>query len=178
MRRAPRSYWPDFFAIVWRLVLVSFIAFVGWKVWQSRTIAEDNLASGRLTNCANNMRKISLALTQYASLNAGVYPERLQEAAPYLERGFSFRCPELVYANPNSSNDLIDYNYLAAGLRAPLLPDCVLLSDRVTNHDHDGSSVNVLYADGRVEFITHESGRNTFFTMVKSTSRPVIFKND
>jgi prepilin-type processing-associated H-X9-DG protein len=112
--------------------------------------------------CANNLKQIGLACALYANDNRGKYPPDLgmliktEDITPAV-----FICPSANTALPgNLSGDAAaawvnansDYIYLGAGLTNAASADTVVAYDK--DGDHGGDGINLLFADGHVEFNT------------------------
>lgn len=109
--------------------------------------------------CASNLRQIGQGIQLYANENKGKYPDDFA-ALIKADIGLGvevFVCPsssdEVVKGIPPADwvNERSSYVYLGKGLNTSAHPDIVVVHDKPENHDHDG--VNVLFGDGRVEFI-------------------------
>ncbi len=115
--------------------------------------------------CASNMRQIGQAMLLYSNENRRQYPPDLgtlvttQDISPEV-----FACPSSSTSLPAAIrgaapaqqaawvNENAAYVYLLPpGTTMNLNPEIVVLHERLDNHDHDG--MNLLFADGHVEFM-------------------------
>ncbi|HWP40020.1 MAG TPA: hypothetical protein VNL70_03770, partial [Tepidisphaeraceae bacterium] len=133
--------------------------------------------------CASNMRLIGQAMLLHANENRGQYPQTLgellkQELSPQV-----FICPasrtqippeleaadletQMAWVNANA-----DYVYLGAGKRLDALPaEDILLYEKPDNHGRDG--MNMLYADGHVQFNPTPEARKECQRVGASPPRP------
>lgn len=112
--------------------------------------------------CAGQLRRIGQAITLYAAANSGAPPgsvvAMLRTAAVAPEE---FVCPRDRSARPAASaatfaGSSADCSYAYVGDRIDDLnaapPDAILAFDRDAGL-HDGDGLNVLFADGHVEFL-------------------------
>jgi prepilin-type processing-associated H-X9-DG protein len=117
--------------------------------------------------CASNLRQIGMALFTYARENKGVYPPTLNELL--LTQDITpevMVCPSTLqtpapspFLNPNQPRvfDLtpgthLSYVYLANAMSRPAAgAGTVVVYEPLTNHN--GAGGNVLFGDGRVEFL-------------------------
>jgi prepilin-type processing-associated H-X9-DG protein len=116
--------------------------------------------------CASNMRQIGQATLLYANENRQKMPPDLGTLLKTQDIGMEvFICPSSSNAIPGDVrnapidrqaawvNENASFVWLVpadAGLTFNMDPEIVLLHERVDNHDRDG--MNLLYADGHVEF--------------------------
>lgn len=122
--------------------------------------------------CANNLRKISLALHKYAKDHDGAFPavSNLTEfvgslADPntlYAEDLSIFICPNTGHKKAfpgDMANSPVDYMY-SSGLRVDSPPNLPIAADKVkgpglTKGDNHGlNGINVLYVNGDVKRLT------------------------
>lgn len=137
------------------------------------SIALPSLTRARETanrvKCATNMRQIGLGAMLYANENQGKFPEDLgtilktQDIAPEV-----FVCPsddmsgvqmeELRRRQGDERSDWLTENshyvWLGAGKTTREGAEVVLMYERPENHEFDG--INVLFADGHVEFMLRD----------------------
>jgi len=112
--------------------------------------------------CANNLKQIGLALMLYTNEHRGAYPLDLGTlVATETLTPAVFCCPSTTtQAPPNLPadqavkwvNDNSDYIYLGASLKRMPPPDMVIAYEK--DSDHGGDGINMLFADGHVEFDT------------------------
>jgi prepilin-type processing-associated H-X9-DG protein len=94
------------------------------------------------------MRATGNALLAYAHENRGQFPPTLDALASINSfRTDDLYCPTAQSAGAKNAN----YVYAGAGLSTAAPPECVLLYEPLDFHDYKG--VNVLFVDGRVQFI-------------------------
>jgi prepilin-type processing-associated H-X9-DG protein len=113
--------------------------------------------------CASNERQIGAAILLYAQEHGGRFPDRLEEvllAGEVPAEGFV--CPSsndekapgatVQEAAVNLSKPHhLSYVYVGRALTTAAPPQTPVLYEYLDNHDNDG--VNVLFADGHVEFV-------------------------
>lgn len=179
-RRAPAPRRPirgrRVVALVAALVVASLAVF-----WALR-LAQDRM---NRVKCASNLSAIGQAIQMYANGHRGKLPDSFvtlrdsEDLAPAI-----FVCPgsadvaaagptTQAVANAMQKPGTVSYVYLAKGMTSDQLnPDLVLAYEPLANHGSRG--MNVLFGDGRVEWI--EGARaNTLLTQVSSGKRPVKF---
>jgi prepilin-type processing-associated H-X9-DG protein len=112
--------------------------------------------------CASNLRQMGQAMLLHSNENRGKYPDTLGELLKQDITLEVFVCPshenqvppQLNGANLDAKmawvNENADYVYLGAGKTTRSPADQVVIYERFENHDSDG--INMLYADGHVEF--------------------------
>lgn len=118
----------------------------------------------RIVACSSDLRQIGLAMTMYANDHNGRYPQRLGELLPYTNGSPAiFICPAAGDELPDMHNMRADelsewidhhgrYVYLADGKRAQeITANDMLVCEHGDNHA--GQGMNVLYGDGRVQWI-------------------------
>jgi prepilin-type processing-associated H-X9-DG protein len=111
--------------------------------------------SANRVKCASNMRQIGQAIQLYANENKGKYPPNLatlvktEDISPEV-----FTCPSenTPTPKPDEVDTKGDYIYVGQGLDTTATPDIIVLYEKPDAHDKDG--MNVLYADGHVEFFS------------------------
>jgi prepilin-type processing-associated H-X9-DG protein len=107
------------------------------------------------------MRQIGQGILLYCNDNKGPYPPDLGTLIKTedLTAGV-FLCPTVGKTPPNLTPDQYvdwvnknsDYVYIGAGLKMGADPALVVLYEK--DDDHKGDGMNILYADGHVEFQT------------------------
>lgn len=113
--------------------------------------------------CANNLRQIGMAIKQYASEHGGRYPDSFATLILSADlTAATFNCPSTVtQPAPGDTPQAVaahlgedqyeSYVYVGKGLTADRVnADTVIAYDLPSNH---GLAGNVLYGDGRVEFL-------------------------
>jgi prepilin-type processing-associated H-X9-DG protein len=113
--------------------------------------------------CASNMRQIGQALLQYSDTNHGQYPHRLEDL--FLAESMTpniFICPSSNDTAATGATPQAQAAALAAGghesyiyvpdLSSTASGQAVVLYEPLENHSRDG--INVLFLDGRVQFLT------------------------
>jgi prepilin-type processing-associated H-X9-DG protein len=113
--------------------------------------------------CASNLRQIGQALQLYASDHGGHYPDDLltllinEDLTPG-----NFICPSSndMRASGATTREIEDdfkrpsrcsYTYFGKGLSIPIPENRVIAAEPLENHDGEG--MNILFGDGRVEFV-------------------------
>ncbi|HEY2589315.1 MAG TPA: DUF4190 domain-containing protein [Tepidisphaeraceae bacterium] len=116
--------------------------------------------------CAANMRQLGTALVMYANNNNGAFPNKLEDvltADPTLDRNV-FVCPDDDKAPPSATNAQTaaheiasgkncSYLYVGEGVTTSASADTVLLYEPLGLHKKHNPGMNVLFADGHVEFV-------------------------
>jgi len=108
--------------------------------------------------CSNNLEQIGYALREYTAAHAGRYPDTLAQLISPEFEGHMLTCPATDlyrYAGGLRGDhpaDRREYTYYARNRRAPLPPRTLIASEPTINHDLAG--VNILFADGKVEWHT------------------------
>jgi prepilin-type processing-associated H-X9-DG protein len=130
----------------------------------------------RRVQCAANMRQIGQAMFIYASVNGGVLPDRLDKLLPFAGSNV-FVCPSSHDSPAPGSTPTaqaanlyagghLSYVYVAAGMNTNFSntnpATTVLLYEALTHHQ-DG--VNVLYADGSVQFLPRGAAQTMIATL-------------
>lgn len=110
--------------------------------------------------CASNLRQIGQAIAMYAGKHGGAYPP---DFSTLLATGQIpvrvFECPSSHVLAPTGTlpagwaDAEAPYVYLGKGLTTSIGPEVVVAMDRdLSNHDGDGG--NLLFGDGRVEWMS------------------------
>ena len=113
--------------------------------------------------CASNMHQLGQAMMMYANTNAGHFPDKLEDVLqvdPALSRTV-FVCPSDDKAPPSSASaqaaaheistgQNCSYVYVGNELTTSASSDAVILYEPLADHRKEG--MNVLFADGHVEF--------------------------
>jgi len=115
--------------------------------------------------CGSNMRQIGQAMLLYSNENKSKFPADLGTLVKTEEISIEcFTCPssnteippEVRAGNPDVQvkwvNEHSDYVYLGKGHKNSDSPEVVMLYEKAEDHDRDG--MNMLFADGHVEFMT------------------------
>ena len=139
--------------------------------------------AGGSPKCSSNLRQLGQALTIYANDHEGRLPDSLEEMLASVDvTNDVMICPSSndeiaprgepseIIANirarglrtridePQGQPRHCSYIYLGKGLSTgAITPATVLIVEPLANHDGDG--INVLYGDGRVDFITTEKAK-------------------
>lgn len=109
--------------------------------------------------CASNLRQIGLGCIMYSNEHKGAYPPNLGTllkeedltAAVFVCPSDSTTVPALPLDQlPDWVNANSDYIYVGAGLKQGADPTTIVAYEKETAHNGDG--MNILYADGHVEF--------------------------
>ena len=137
----------------------------------------------RRVQCAANMRQIGQAMFIYASVNGGVLPDRLDKLLPFAGSNV-FVCPSShdspapgstpgAQAGNLYAGGHLSYVYVAAGMNTNFAntnpATTVVLYEPLTNHQ-DG--VNVLYADGSVQFLPKGAAQAMIATLPPAATQP------
>jgi|GEM_PF-4346535 len=112
--------------------------------------------------CQNNMKQIGLAVALYANENRGQYPPDFAAVVKNTDLPIGdFCCPSSNTQLPNRLtrdqavkwvNDNSDYIYIGATMKNSSASDLVAAYEK--DADHGGDGINMLFADGHVEFDT------------------------
>ncbi|HEY7086674.1 MAG TPA: H-X9-DG-CTERM domain-containing protein [Tepidisphaeraceae bacterium] len=163
-RPSPRRRWYQF-TLVELLIIIGIIALLVGILLPAVTDRPRGYQT-RVTLCASNLRQIAQQLYVYGNAN-GAFPDALQtmirDPGNRL-RAFIFVCPTSPQtASPATSaaklaKDFDDdpaaylsYVYLGAALPFPPPAKAVLAYEPLANHR--GMGMNVLFADGHVEYL-------------------------
>lgn len=137
----------------------------------------------RRVQCAANMRQVGQAVVIYASVNGGMFPDRLDLLLPYVG-STAFVCPSCrdtpapgntptAQAANLYAGGHLSYVYVGAGLNANFAnvnpATTVVLYEPLTNH-RDG--VNVLYADGSVVFLARPAAQAMIANLANAAAQP------
>lgn len=133
--------------------------------------------------CASNLRQVGQAVFIYASVNGGRFPDRLDKLLSYAGSSV-FVCPsgndspapgatpQLQASNLYTGGHL-SYVYVGAGLSTNAgfgnAPTTVVMYEPLANH-RDG--INVLYADGSVQFLARPAAIAMIATLPPAATQP------
>jgi prepilin-type processing-associated H-X9-DG protein len=133
--------------------------------------------------CASNMRQIGQAIFIYASVNGGQFPDRLDKLLPYTGSNV-FVCPSCddtpapgatpqIQASNLYAGGHLSYAYAGAGMNTMNGPGALsttpVLYEPLSAH-RDG--INVLYADGSVQFIARNAATALMATLAPPATQP------
>ncbi|MDB5293251.1 MAG: hypothetical protein JWL69_4492 [Phycisphaerales bacterium] len=116
--------------------------------------------------CASNLRQIGLACIMYANGESdGAFPDSFQTLLKAPSTSMSLNalvCPSSNDTPPSTASGIstpgyLSYVYAGSGLTNRAGPNEVLAYEPLSNHKNDG--INVLYADGHVEFQTRANAQ-------------------
>ncbi|MDB5355449.1 MAG: hypothetical protein JWN24_1902 [Phycisphaerales bacterium] len=116
--------------------------------------------------CASNLRQIGLACIMYANGESdGAFPDSFQTLLKAPSTSMSLDvlvCPSSTDSPPTTASGIstpghLSYVYAGSGLTNRAGPNEVLAYEPLSNHKNDG--INVLYADGHVEFQTRANAQ-------------------
>lgn len=169
------------FAIVF-LMFAAGTAAVGiahQAAWLARSPDPIYRRGGRVAayriKCASNLRQIGLAIQMYANDHDGRLPDDFGQLLLHADiTADTFVCPMSQDEYPTTGQTLEEqaaalstpghcsYVYFGRGLSMPLDADRVIAIDRPANHGEGAAppslpNVNVLYADGRTEWVDREA---------------------
>jgi prepilin-type processing-associated H-X9-DG protein len=118
------------------------------------------LETANRVKCQRNLRQIGTAITLYANTNQGAYPPDLGTLAKTMDVALEvFCCPSAGTQPPANStpdqaakwvNQNSDYIYIGATMKTGAAPELVVAYEK--DADHGGDGINMLFADGHVEF--------------------------
>lgn len=122
--------------------------------------------AGRV-KCESNLRQISAALIMYTNAHHKHFPDSLEDlvkADPRLSPSL-FVCPasgktpatRATLSSGIASGQHCSYIYLGKGLENDASGDTVVMYEPLA--DHHRSGMNVLFADGRVEFLNRDDAQ-------------------
>jgi len=125
--------------------------------------------------CASNMRQIGMGILMYANDHQGNYPPDL---GTLVKTGSVtaavFVCPSAKTSPPgqmtrDESADWVnansDYIYIGANLKQGADPSVVVCYEK--DDDHGGNGMNLLFADGHVEFMQLEAAHQAINNSIK-----------
>ena len=144
------------------LELLTVIAIIGIIIVLLMPFVNKNREQARRLECANNLRRISIAFYKYAADNKSALPVNLSDLYPrYIDDVGYFTCPSDVDASEISPDGLdIDtttsYVYASGWtIKDPL--DTILVCDKnyilEKDTNHRGEGGEVLYLDGNVKWV-------------------------
>ena len=120
------------------------------------TVFERVRERGRNELCERRLRAIGQAMLQYAAAHDGRFPDRLQSLPPEaLGATDALVCPSADQVPPADKlpdGRIVSYLYAGSTLTTTSPAEAVLLYEPLAHHRDNG--MNVLFADGRVRFIT------------------------
>ena len=133
----------------------------------------------RMTACASNLHQVSLALSQYAAENDGVYPPNnnflgnepqlvWKLLTPYTHNGDVFHCPDEQYGSEARGRALLNgYAYRTlymnrASLQKPLRPSPGMVMAYCPHHGNTGLVI-VVCADGSVAQVQSSQIEDWFY---------------
>ena len=149
-------------------LILGCLNIVGWLAYFGLIAAVmfPSLSRARETanrvKCASQMRSLGQAMLLYANENRGVFPPNLEALILTQDiTGEIFICPSsthtpapgasvLEVAENLSAGPHLSYVYLGDGLTVRTDAEAIVMYELLSNHGGDG--INVLYADGHVEF--------------------------
>jgi prepilin-type processing-associated H-X9-DG protein len=149
---------------------IGAVGFAHQSVWLARsdrpifTYSRRPLA--QRVRCASNLRQIGQALTLYANDHGGRLPDTLGQLFLHLKGDLTAEvlvCPagnaekapgatEHEQAAHLHDFRYCSYVYHGRGLTMPLPADRPIMAEPLVNHDDEG--MNILFGDGRVEWMT------------------------
>ena len=149
--------------------------------------------------CASNMKQIGLAAIMYANDHGGLFPADLETLLTTEDiLPATMTCPttaDTPASGPTTQAVLEDfrkpghvsYVYVGKGLTLKSPADAVVLYEPLSNHtnngmtvwserlaDRSGDGMNVLFADGHVEWLGNEDGRS-ILAQADAGVRPIRF---
>lgn len=168
-------------------LLISLVALLPLLMGTSAFIpafANAREAANRV-KCSANMRQLGQAMMMYANNNNGAFPDKLEEVLtvdPTLDRNV-FVCPDDDKAPPSAANAQTaahqiaagtncSYLYVGNGLTTSATPDTVLLYEPPALHKKHNPGMNVLFADGHVEFLDSTQSQ-TILSQQAAGTRPI-----
>lgn len=131
--------------------------------------------------CALHLRQIGYTIQEYASDNAGHYPDDwgvlLLDENESVSAG-DFLCPSSDDDWPTGAttreiaNNLMQphhcsYIYFGKGLSTPVAPGRVIAAEQPENHD--GKGMNVLFGDGQVKWVDKDEAAKLLATVAPVT---------
>lgn len=135
--------------------------------------------------CTSNMTQLGQAMLMYASANKGEFPDKLEDVLtsdPTLDR-IVFVCPDDDKTPPSSasiqaaaqgiaSGKNCSYIYVGSGVTQSDSADTVLMYEPLSLHHHYQPGMNVLFADGHVEYLSASAGQSILNQQAAGT-RPI-----
>jgi prepilin-type processing-associated H-X9-DG protein len=138
-------------------------------------LAERTKVRGPQVMCQSHQKNIGHAIATYANANNGQYPPNLGALVENLESPIVFTCPNADKHIPENWQDMTveqrtewvnkntSYVYLGAGLTTQTAtPETIVLHDR--ENRHQGEGMNLLYGDGRVQFVPVQQAKQAIRT--------------
>lgn len=178
-------------ASAFALVVLMFAAGIGavgvvhqtaWLVRSPEPIYRRNHLRSFTLKCASNLKQISLAMQMYRADHGGRNPEDLAELLVNEDLAASvLNCPganDVPAAGPTTRAVVEDarkpghcsYVYLGRGLSEPIDPRVVMVYEAPENHEGEG--FNVMYGDGRVEWVTGAEAEAVLARVRRGATRP------
>jgi prepilin-type processing-associated H-X9-DG protein len=149
----------------------------GWKC------LETFRANMTRDGCANNLHQIGLAMLLYANAHGGEYPDSLTTIARETDLNpVVYVCPltdakqppgptSRAVADQLTDGHHLSHVYAARGLKSDVSENTVLAFEPLANH---GDGMNVLFGDGRVEFVQPAEGAR-LAARVAAGESPVVW---
>ncbi|MEO6437341.1 MAG: hypothetical protein ABIP55_16480 [Tepidisphaeraceae bacterium] len=125
------------------------------------------------SQCAARLAAIGVAMRQYARDNGGNFPDRLESLPPGDMKADALLCPSATEPPPPvilSDGRRTAFIYTGAGLTQTASAETVLLYEPLRHHLDEG--INVLFADGRVQFIGRIEAAKAFARLRKGQNPP------
>ena len=131
--------------------------------------------------CLSNLRQIGQACLLYANDHQGRFPVSFEQLVKSGRLSVQrFVCPSAndEPATGATPDDILakfakpghcSYVYVGGGLRVGSPRDAVVAHDRLVNHEREG--INVLFADGRVEWMSRDLS-SSFLAELKAGFNP------
>ena len=116
--------------------------------------------------CASRLQRLGQALQQYAPAHGNRFPDRLEALVA------AGAVPADALLCPAGRDSSAPYLYAASGMSANNDKDLVLVYEPLSNHDRKG--MHVLFADGRIQFISRAKAQVILDQQVKG-ERPIAF---
>jgi hypothetical protein len=139
--------------------------------------------SANRAKCASNLHQIGLAISLYASENAGQYPESFASLMTQEQLTAAvFVCPSsndqaasgadlAAVAGNLSTGHHLSYIYAGRGLTtATVKPETVIAYEPLMNHQEDG--IDVLYGDGHAEWVSRQTAKALIAKLSAPATQP------